>query len=92
MIKSCATSIRGEPRLSPVQSASKAKRDKVLCSQHPRQTKQKIKEKGKKILKKGNQKKRKSKKYRKKKKGEKEKEFAFSSLGQNLRLLSLPYS
>ena len=40
-MKSYAISIRGETRLSPVQLASEAKQDQVLCDQHPRRTKMK---------------------------------------------------
>ena len=106
-IKSCAISVQGETRLSPVRSASEANPEQVLCeASEAKQVKScassirgelnQIKiEKGKiqkTTIKKKKSKKSKIKNQKSKIKKKKKREFVFSIPGQNMRLLSLPYS
>ena len=74
-----------------MQPASKANQEKVIYDQHPRRTKPKIRKKEKIKNKKKEKRKKKKEKIRKRKRKRK-KGFIFSSPGQNVRLLSLPYS
>ena len=83
--KSCAISIQGKPRLSPVLTSIRDKPSQIKKIEKEKKSKKKKSKIRKEKIEK-------SKKFEKLKKikREKEKKFVFSP-GQNMRLLSLPY-